>query len=68
MEFDAIVLRGNKKEPHRWAHLDLRIAATLYEVCFNHFFRAGDSGDRDVVFYQGTRRQASIHAPFSKAG
>ena len=28
-------------------------AATLYEVGFNHFFRAGNAGDRDIVYYQG---------------
>ena len=29
-------------------------AATLYEVAFNHFFRAQtESGDRDVVYFQG---------------
>src|SRR6185369_455953 len=29
-------------------------AATLYEVAFNHFFRAKtDDGDRDIVYFQG---------------
>src|SRR4029079_1947028 len=28
-------------------------AATLYEVGFNHFFRGHESGDGDVIFFQG---------------
>ena len=51
----AMVLRGNKKEAGIGGHIStFASAATLYEVGFNHFFRAGgDGGDRDVVFYQG---------------
>ncbi|HEY0284596.1 MAG TPA: pyruvate dehydrogenase (acetyl-transferring), homodimeric type [Vicinamibacterales bacterium] len=50
----AMVLRGNKKEPGIGGHIStFASAATLYEVGFNHFFRAGSAGDRDVVFYQG---------------
>src|SRR4029079_19504063 len=28
-------------------------AATLYEVGFNHFFRGHETGDGDVIFFQG---------------
>jgi pyruvate dehydrogenase E1 component len=51
----AMVLRANKAEPGIGGHIStFASAATLYEVGFNHFFRAGgDGNDRDVVFYQG---------------
>jgi pyruvate dehydrogenase E1 component len=50
----AMVLRANKKEPGIGGHIStFASAATLYEVGFNHFFRAGNAGDRDVVYYQG---------------
>ena len=51
----AMVLRANKVEPGIGGHIStFASAATLYEVGFNHFFRAGsEGGDRDVVYYQG---------------
>src|SRR5688572_21639490 len=50
----AMVLRANKNEPGIGGHIStFASAATLYEVGFNHFFRAGGEGDRDVIFYQG---------------
>ena len=50
----AMVLRANKNEPGIGGHIStFASAATLYEVGFNHFFRAGNAGDRDVVYYQG---------------
>ena len=50
----AMVLRANKKEPGIGGHIStFASAATLYKVGFNHFFRAGSAGDRDVVYYQG---------------
>src|SRR5688500_16856476 len=51
----AMVLRANKAEPGIGGHIStFASAATVYEVGFNHFFRAGaDGGDRDVVYYQG---------------
>jgi pyruvate dehydrogenase E1 component len=50
----AMVLRANKSEPGIGGHIStFASAATLYEVGFNHFFRAGNAGDRDVVYYQG---------------
>jgi pyruvate dehydrogenase E1 component len=50
----AMVLRANKNEPGIGGHIStFASAATLYEVGFNHFFRSGTAGDRDVVYYQG---------------
>jgi pyruvate dehydrogenase E1 component len=51
----VMVLRANKAEPGIGGHIStFASAATLYEVGFNHFFRAaGDDDDRDIVFYQG---------------
>jgi pyruvate dehydrogenase E1 component len=51
----AMVVRANKAEPGIGGHIStFASAATLYEVGFNHFFRAaGDTGNRDVVYYQG---------------
>ncbi|HEV3216216.1 MAG TPA: pyruvate dehydrogenase (acetyl-transferring), homodimeric type [Vicinamibacterales bacterium] len=51
----AMVVRANKAEPGIGGHLStFASAATLYEVGFNHFWRAaGEEGDRDVVYYQG---------------
>jgi pyruvate dehydrogenase E1 component len=51
----AMVVRANKAEPGIGGHIStFASAATLYEVGFNHFWRAaGDEGDRDVVYYQG---------------
>jgi pyruvate dehydrogenase E1 component len=51
----AMVVRANRVEPGIGGHIStFASAATLYEVGFNHFFRAtGEVGDRDVVYYQG---------------
>jgi pyruvate dehydrogenase E1 component len=51
----AMVVRANKAEPGIGGHIStFASAATLYEVGFNHFWRAaGEEGDRDVVYYQG---------------
>ena len=50
----AMVLRANKHEAGIGGHIStFASAATLYEVGFNHFFRSGNAGDRDVVYYQG---------------
>ena len=50
-----MVVRANKAEPGIGGHIStFASAATLYEVGFNHFWRAaGEDGDRDVVYYQG---------------
>src|SRR6202451_320673 len=51
----AMVVRANKAEEGIGGHISTYAsAATLYEVAFNHFFRAKtESGDRDVVYFQG---------------
>ena len=51
----AMVVRANKEESGIGGHIStFASAATLYEVAFNHFFRARtESGDRDIVYYQG---------------
>src|SRR5438552_14980338 len=51
----AMVVRANKMQEGIGGHIStFASAATLYEVAFNHFFRAQtESGDRDVVYFQG---------------
>jgi pyruvate dehydrogenase E1 component len=55
----AMVIRGNKvadpgRRQRRRPHRDLRFAATLFEIGFNHFFKAknGESSG-DQVYFQG---------------
>jgi pyruvate dehydrogenase E1 component len=51
----AMVVRANKKEEGIGGHISTYAsAATLYEVAFNHFFRArsADHGG-DIIFFQG---------------
>jgi pyruvate dehydrogenase E1 component len=51
----AMVVRANKKFPGLGGHISTYAsAATLYEVGFNHFFRAkGDDFDGDQIYFQG---------------
>src|SRR6267378_622576 len=51
----AMVVRANKIQEGIGGHIStFASAATLYEVAFNHFFRASnESGDRDIVYFQG---------------
>jgi pyruvate dehydrogenase E1 component len=51
----AMVVRANKIQEGIGGHIStFASAATLYEVAFNHFFRAQtETGDRDVVYFQG---------------
>jgi pyruvate dehydrogenase E1 component len=51
----AMVMRANKREEGIGGHIStFASAATLYEVAFNHFFRARTAdGDRDMVYFQG---------------
>jgi pyruvate dehydrogenase E1 component len=51
----AMVMRANKKSEGIGGHISTYAsAATLYEVGFNHFFRAKtEDGDRDLVYFQG---------------
>jgi len=54
----AMVHRANTRFPGLGGHISTYAsAASLYEVGFNHFFRApGDEGAGDHVFFQGTPR------------
>ena len=51
----AMVMRANKRSEGIGGHISsFASAATLYEVAFNHFFRAQTpDGDRDLVYFQG---------------
>jgi pyruvate dehydrogenase E1 component len=51
----AMVVRANKIQEGIGGHIStFASAATLYEVGFNHFFRARtEDGDRDIVYIQG---------------
>jgi pyruvate dehydrogenase E1 component len=50
----AMVVRANKKEEGIGGHIStFASAATLFEVGFNHFFRGRESGDKDIIFFQG---------------
>src|SRR6516165_10658195 len=51
----AMVVRANKIQEGIGGHIStFASAATLYEVGFNHFFRAQtETGDRDIVYFQG---------------
>jgi pyruvate dehydrogenase E1 component len=51
----AMVVRANRVSDGIGGHISTYAsAATLYEVAFNHFFRAaGKDGDGDLVYFQG---------------
>lgn len=51
----AMVMRANKELEGIGGHISTYAsAATLYEVGFNHFFRANtEDGDRDLIYFQG---------------
>jgi pyruvate dehydrogenase E1 component len=51
----AMVVRANKKQEGIGGHIStFASSATLYEVAFNHFFRAKTpEGGRDIVYFQG---------------
>src|SRR5580700_5457493 len=51
----AMVVRANREEPGIGGHISTYgSAATLYEVAFNHFFRArGENSEGDIVYFQG---------------
>ncbi|XRX42453.1 MAG: pyruvate dehydrogenase (acetyl-transferring), homodimeric type [Buchnera aphidicola (Eriosoma harunire)] len=50
-----IVLRASKKNLDLGGHISsFQSSATIYEVCFNHFFRAMNNNDGgDLVYFQG---------------
>ncbi|MFR0094424.1 pyruvate dehydrogenase (acetyl-transferring), homodimeric type, partial [Klebsiella pneumoniae] len=49
------VLRASKKDLELGGHMaSFQSSATIYEVCFNHFFRAANEKDGgDLVYFQG---------------
>jgi len=49
------VLRASKKDLELGGHMSsFQSSATVYEVCFNHFFRARTEKDGgDLVYFQG---------------
>ncbi|WP_028107719.1 pyruvate dehydrogenase (acetyl-transferring), homodimeric type [Ferrimonas futtsuensis] len=51
----AMVLRASKKDLELGGHISsFASSATLYDVCFNHFFRAPNEKDGgDLVYFQG---------------
>ena len=51
----AMVVRANRNQDGIGGHIStFASSATLYEVAFNHFFRAQISdGGRDIVYFQG---------------
>ncbi|HDV7284934.1 TPA: pyruvate dehydrogenase (acetyl-transferring), homodimeric type [Mannheimia haemolytica] len=51
----AAVLRSQKKDLDLGGHIStFQSAATMYEVCFNHFFKAPtEKNGGDLVFFQG---------------
>lgn len=50
-----IVLHASKKDLELGGHIaSFQSSATIYEVCFNHFFRAcNDTDGGDLVYFQG---------------
>lgn len=50
-----IVLRASKKNLDLGGHISsFQSSATLYEVCFNHFFKAKNkNNDGDLIYFQG---------------
>jgi pyruvate dehydrogenase E1 component len=50
----AMVVNANRKFSGLGGHIStFASSATLYEVAYNHFFRGGDDGPADQVFFQG---------------
>ncbi|HTD68613.1 MAG TPA: pyruvate dehydrogenase (acetyl-transferring), homodimeric type, partial [Candidatus Limnocylindria bacterium] len=50
----AMVVNANQKHDGLGGHISsFASSATLYEVAQNHFFRGGDKGLADFVFFQG---------------
>lgn len=51
----AMVLRASNKNLDLGGHLSsFQSSATIYEVCFNHFFRASNKNcDGDLIYFQG---------------
>jgi pyruvate dehydrogenase E1 component len=50
----AMVVNANKHHTGLGGHISsFASSATLYEVGFNHFFRGGDDGPADMIYFQG---------------
>jgi pyruvate dehydrogenase E1 component len=50
----AMVVNANKNNTGLGGHISsFASSATLYEVGFNHFFRGGDDGPADMIYFQG---------------
>lgn len=50
----AMVVNANQKHDGLGGHISsFASSATLYEVAQNHFFRGGENGHADFVFFQG---------------
>ena len=51
----AMVLRSQKKDLDLGGHIStFQSAATMYEVCYNHFFKAAtEKNGGDLIFFQG---------------
>src|SRR5208282_6261681 len=62
----AMVVRANKHENGIGGHISTYAsAATLYEVGFNHFFRARtDEFEGDIIYYQGHAAPGSYARAF----
>ena len=66
----AMVVQANRKSSEYGGHIaSYASAATLYEVGFNHFWRAKSAAHPgDMVFMQGHSSPESMPAPTSKGG
>lgn len=55
MECDRDGLRSQKKDLDLGGHIStFQSAATMYEVCYNHFFKAAtEKNGGDLIFFQG---------------
>ncbi|MET0500551.1 MAG: pyruvate dehydrogenase (acetyl-transferring), homodimeric type [Candidatus Binatia bacterium] len=50
----AMVVKANRLHPDIGGHISTYASsATLYEVGLNHFFRGGDGGLADMIYFQG---------------
>jgi pyruvate dehydrogenase E1 component len=50
----AMVVNANRNDTGVGGHISSYASmATLYEVAYNHFFRGGDDGPADLIYFQG---------------
>ena len=63
----AMVVRANRIDDGIGGHISTYAsAATLYEIGFQHFFRAGDERwEGDMIYFQGTRLSGHIRKSVS---